>query len=61
MNIDDIIGMTKADAIALLKEHSISYRVRSTDGVAHIGTADLRPDRVNLFIADGKITSYRFG
>lgn len=57
----ELIGMTKEDALELLEEKGTPFRIRSEDGLAFIGTADVRKERVNLTIEDGFIVDVRLG
>ena len=57
-DLPDVKGQTLEQAEATLKPHGIN-RVRPTsiDGKAIAGTMDLRPDRLNVAIKDGVISS----
>lgn len=57
----DIIGKGLREANDIITEAGMSYRVVSRDGVAMVGTADHRRDRVNLTLVDQKITAYTCG
>lgn len=61
INILDCIGMEEKQAIDLLVKNGWHWRVTSRDGKPFIRTADYRPDRVNLEIKSGKITSIKVG
>jgi hypothetical protein len=52
-----VIGMTQADAEAKLAEIGLTLRVIELDGVPQPATMDLRPDRVNVAVTDGVVTS----
>lgn len=54
---EEVIGMEKQAAIDLIKSRGLKVRVRSEDGEAFMGTCDYRPERINLHITDGKVTS----
>jgi uncharacterized protein YegP (UPF0339 family) len=51
----EVIGMEKQAAIALLESNGADWRIRTEDGQAFIGTCDHKPFRINLHIANGKI------
>ena len=51
----DVIGMEKSAAIAFLEEKGASWRISDEDGEAFFGTADHKPFRINLSIANGKV------
>jgi hypothetical protein len=57
MDDTQLIGMEKQAAIDLCKTNGVAVRVRSEDGEAFIGTADLRMDRINIHVNKGKVTS----
>ena len=52
----EVIGMEKQAAIALLESKGADWRIRSEDGEAFIGTADHKPFRINLHILNGKVS-----
>lgn len=57
----DLIGKTEAEAINELKARGFVSRVMSREGKALVGTCDLRPNRANLTILGGKLTSISVG
>lgn len=44
-----------------LIENVIDYRIVSVDGVGRVLTSDVRPNRANLIVNNGKITEITFG
>ena len=59
MNKDDLIGLT----IQEIKEKypDIDFRVTREDNIRYLGTADLKLDRYNLHVNDGKVTAVNMG
>lgn len=57
----DFVGLTKAEADKLAKERSLKSRVVEEDGKMFPVTKDLRPDRVNFTVKDGKIVKVTRG
>lgn len=57
-DLPDVKGQTLEEAEATLKPHGIN-RVRPTsiDGKAIAGTMDMRPDRLNVALSQGVISS----
>lgn len=53
--LPELVGLTVEEAQAL--GHTI--RVRNRDGEELIGTADIRPGRVNVSTVDGRISHVR--
>lgn len=58
---NNLVGLTEAEAGAKLKEQGSSYRISSRDGEYYIVTMDLRMDRYNLHIENGKVISFEMG
>lgn len=55
-----LIGMHKTDALRIMKELNIIFRISEEDGIFYkMGTGFVQ-DRVNLNIQDNVITDYRF-
>lgn len=61
MNIDTIIGKTEQEGINFLQDENIKYRVVRSDSDYYIVTCDFCPERVNLELDNGVITSYHKG
>ena len=62
MRIDStVIGMEKQAALDLITGSGLKARVESEDGEHHFLTMDIRTDRLNLTVTDGKVTSVRRG
>lgn len=51
-----LIGLSLQEAREKLEQESKRLRVMQEDGKSRIGTCDLRRDRVNVSVNDGKIT-----
>lgn len=60
-DINSVVGLTEEDAKAKIAAAGLKCRIRNKDGQAFIGTCDYRTDRVNLGIANGKVTSASIG
>lgn len=59
--LESIIGKSLKDGIELVKSNGFSVRVTREDDERFFVTQDLRFDRINLEIDNGKITSARIG
>lgn len=59
--LEPLVGSDKADAEKAAAD--AGYRCRTTwqDGSFAIVTRDMRPDRVNLHVQDGKVVCAYFG
>ena len=60
-NAHTVIGMTKDKATKHLESQGLRVRITSEEGNSFFGTADVRHDRANLTIEDGKVTKISFG
>ncbi|WP_018968667.1 hypothetical protein [Rubritalea marina] len=60
-NDTDFIGLSIEDAQALSKKHELRCRVIEVDGKPRPMTLDLRPDRLNFHVKDGKVTKVTRG
>ena len=56
-----IVGMTAQEAQDAVEAEGLTYRVLSEDGKDNAVTADYRPDRINVEIEDGTITTATVG
>jgi hypothetical protein len=56
-----LVGMTEADAIAVIEEQGWTSRISARDGEYFALTMDMRADRVNLEIVDGLVTVATIG
>jgi hypothetical protein len=56
-----LVGMTEAEAIALIEGQGWTSRISARDGEYFALTMDLRTDRVNLEIVDGVVTVATIG
>lgn len=54
-------GMQEITAETFLEKASIQYRITSRDGTSFIGTLDYKPNRANLGITGGHVSSVRWG
>ena len=61
LNTKDLIGLPEKDAIAKIKASGMKARVRRRDQKYFIGTMDLRNDRMNLEIDNGKVVKAHIG
>jgi hypothetical protein len=59
--IEALVGMTEADAIAVIEEQGWTSRISARDGEYFALTMDFRSDRVNLEIVDGVVTVATIG
>lgn len=59
--ISALVGMTEADAIAVIEEQGWTSRISARDGEYFALTMDFRSDRVNLEIVDGVVTVATIG
>ncbi len=59
--INTILGLDKDEAVKLLDEAKVRYRVFSVEGKSEMLTCDYDTTRVNLNIVDGKVSSYNMG
>jgi len=57
----EVIGMTKDEAIAKIKEANHKVRVVAEDGEDFFVTMDYWPDRLNLKIVAGKVVEVSRG
>ncbi len=49
-DVKRLVGLQKNEAVLRIEAEGLFCRIRSEDGVARIGTCDIRNDRVNLTI-----------
>lgn len=57
----NIIGKSLREAAEVLNSAEISFRITRRDKTNYVVTRDYRPERVNLQLDDGKVTSYTCG
>ncbi len=57
MQDNELIGLTLAEAKEKLKDSGSRIRVTSEDGQQYFGTCDYDLNRINVAIAEGKISS----
>ena len=50
-----IIGKTIEEAVSVAAIQGLSVRVMKQDGREYMGTCDLRSDRINVAVVDGKV------
>ena len=58
---EQVIGKTYDEAKQICEEQKFTQRVVEEDGVSFIVTCDLRLDRVNLYINEGKVFKANIG
>ena len=56
-----VVGLTVDEATAWATAHQYTVRVVSVDGTQQPVTMDMRPDRINLVAANGKVESATMG
>jgi hypothetical protein len=56
-----LIGLTEEEAVKLLKEKNIVSRVIQRETESFLVSMDLRDDRVNLKIKEGKVIEAKIG
>ncbi len=56
-----IVGLELEYAEDILEERNIIYRVVMIDNVPFMLTADYKPERLNLYIEDGKVVKITNG
>lgn len=52
-----LIGLTVAEAMDRARPHGCSVRVTERDGKPLIATMDLRHDRIDVTVVDGRVTA----
>ncbi len=57
----NLVGKTEAEAVSEIKSRGMRARVRRRDKKGYPGTMEVRTDRVNLELDDGKVTYARVG
>ncbi len=57
----DFVGMTLEEAEEAAKDAGLTLRVAEEDGCPKLLTKDLRTDRVNVVVENGKVTSVSVG
>ena len=58
---DSLPGMSEVDAVAAIEKAGLTSRITSRDGEDFPITMDYRPDRLDLQIVNGKVTSATIG
>ena len=53
---DTLVGMPEQEAIAAVAAAGLTYRISAQDGETMMLTMDYVASRINLDIADGKVT-----
>ena len=56
----DLIGKTLAEVSVILADE-YGFRVVKRDGIPQVATRDVREDRLNLELEDGKVVNYYYG
>lgn len=60
-DLNSILDKSEDVAVDLLKKANREYRIKSRDGKACTSIENVRPNRVNLHITDGVVSSYTLG
>lgn len=60
-NTQEFVGQSYEEVSVKLKASGVSYRIRSKDGQAYIGTADVKPERYNFTVVKGLIVAVSMG
>lgn len=55
------VGLPEAEALQLIQADGLYHRIMGRDGESFCGTCDFRPDRVNLVITRGVVTTANIG
>ena len=61
VTLTDLVGQTEADATAWILGQGLRCRITRRDAEGFMGTMDLRNDRINLEIDNGKVTKADIG
>lgn len=61
LDIETLVGMEEKPAEDLITQASFTFRIMKEEGNDMMGTMDVRDDRVNLEVQDGKITKAYIG
>ncbi len=56
-----LIGLSKFDAIKLIKKHGMTHRITKEDGNYFFGTCEIDINRVNIEILNDKVTNIAIG
>ena len=51
----DLVGKSEIRAEEIAQNHGYEMRVLAKDGESYVATADVRMDRVNVFLRDGSV------
>ena len=54
--VNRVLGMVESDAIAVLQQDNKILRVINRDGEALMVTADVRANRVNVYVKNGVVS-----
>ena len=54
---ESLVGMEVEEARKLAEDNGMLIRVCQEDGLIYAGTCDFRPNRVNIIVSEGKVTS----
>lgn len=61
MNTEELIGLTKDEAIRKIEDVGFRHRITNENGKSFIVTMDLRVNRINLRIENGKVVAADIG
>jgi putative endonuclease len=60
-NIDDLCSLAESEALISIKDSGLVGRVVERDGQGMVVTRDLKRNRVNLVLVEGKVSKAYFG
>lgn len=61
LKIEDLVGLSKEDAIKSLEEKELTYRIKREDGVSFMVTQEVNVERYNLYIEEGFVVACGMG
>lgn len=61
MKITELIGKSEKEVVDALTAAKAVWRIKQRDNQRFVGTMDYRPNRYNLSITDGKVTTITNG
>ena len=59
--VDSLVGLTEAEAEQQIQNKGFCSRVMRRDGRSFMGTCDMRHDRINLSVNNGRVTEADVG
>lgn len=61
LDFEMLVGMDETEAETKVKEEKMIYRIMKKDDQDFMGSMDVREDRVNLEVVDGKVVRAYIG